>query len=145
MITAELNQSLLAPGQRLSKDMVARVMLAVSKQINTRMDSTVSIAFVSSREMRKLNRIHRGKDKVTDVLSFCLNDDELLGEVLICYDQAARQARELGHSTKDEVVFLIAHGLLHLLGHDHEKSREAKRMLILQTRILESLGIDPRV
>jgi probable rRNA maturation factor len=145
MIFVDLNQSLLASWHRLSEEELARVMRAIAKYTKTRGKKIVSIAFVSAREMRRLNRVHRGKDKVTDVLSFEIKDGWLIGEVLVCFDQAKKQAREMKHSIKEEVVFLMVHGVLHLLGHDHEKGKENDKMFTVQSRILESLGTDPRV
>ncbi len=89
--------------------------------------------------MRRLNKQWRGNDRVTDVLSF------ESGEILINYDQAKRQAIELKHSTRDEVIFLLVHGVLHVYGYDHEKPSDAKKMFPLQTKILTKLGIDPRL
>lgn len=82
---------------------------------------------------------------MTDVLSFHLGEKDTLGEILICYPQAKRQAKQLGHSTRAELIFLLVHGLLHLSGFDHETPRDAKRMFPLQSRILVSLGINPRL
>ena len=100
---------------------------------------------MSEPEMKKLNRIWRGKNRVTDVLSFELEDGEVFGEVLISYEQAARQAKDLEHSTRDELIFLLVHGVLHVFGYDHEQSKDAKRMFPLQKKILTKLGIDPRL
>jgi rRNA maturation RNase YbeY len=82
--------------------------------------------------IHSLNRRYRGKDKPTDVLSFPLTDElypELLGDVVISVDTATRQARRRGHSLREELQILLIHGILHLLGYDHEVSRsEAIRM-----------------
>jgi probable rRNA maturation factor len=88
----------------------------------------LGIAFVGEREMRALNAEHRDLDEVTDVLAFPLDGrDDLpgglerqLGDVVVCFAQAARQAGEAGIETHAEVRTLVVHGLLHLLGHDHE-------------------------
>jgi probable rRNA maturation factor len=83
-------------------------------------------------EVHALNRQYRGKDKPTDVLSFPLADElqpSLLGDVVISVETAARQARRRGHSLREELQTLLIHGVLHLLGYDHEVSRsEAIRM-----------------
>lgn len=82
--------------------------------------------------MHDLNRRYRGKDKPTDVLSFPLADNLqpwLLGDVVISVETAARQAQRRGHTLPDELQTLLIHGILHLLGYDHEVSRrEAIRM-----------------
>ncbi|TAK03252.1 rRNA maturation RNase YbeY [Patescibacteria group bacterium] len=145
MINFELNQSRLKGGQRVKEADVGRALKAVSAALRLRRDTEISIAFVSEREMRALNRQWRGSDKVTDVLSFGRLERAETGEVLICYEQAARQAKEMKHSARDEVLFLLVHGVLHLFGYDHERPSDAKKMFPLQARILTKLGINPRL
>jgi len=140
LIRAELNQSALKGGARLPRRAFELALAECARSLRPRHDVLLSVAFVGEREMRKLNREWRGKDRVTDVLSF-----ENVGEILICYPQAKRQAVELGHSTRDEVVFLLVHGVLHVFGHDHERPTDAKRMYSIQTKILTRLGVDPRI
>jgi len=82
----------------------------------------VSIALVDKKFIRNLNKVYRGKDKVTDVLSFIMDDKYILGEIIICLDQARRQAKEKNTSYKGELQLLTVHGILHLLGYDHEIS-----------------------
>jgi len=77
------------------------------------------------RELRRLNRQFLGADYATDVLSFPLNDNGLLGELAISADRAAAQAREFGHSRLDEIRILMLHGVLHLVGMDHQTDRGA--------------------
>jgi probable rRNA maturation factor len=92
----------------------------------------LSLALVTDPEIHVLNRQYRGKDKPTDVLSFPLADELqpfLLGDVVISVETAARQAQRRGHSLREELQTLLIHGVLHLLGYDHEISRrEATRM-----------------
>ena len=87
---------------------------------------------MTDREIHVLNRQYRGKDKPTDVLSFPLADELqpfLLGDVVISVETAAHQAQQRGHSLRKELQTLLIHGVLHLLGYDHEVSRsEAVRM-----------------
>jgi rRNA maturation RNase YbeY len=87
---------------------------------------------VTDLEIHALNRQYRTKDKPTDVLSFPLADalqPSLLGDVVISIETAARQAQRRGHSLGEELQTLLIHGVLHLLGYDHEVSRsEAIRM-----------------
>jgi probable rRNA maturation factor len=105
----------------------------------------LGIAFVDERRMRGLNAEHRAIDAVTDVLAFPLDGrDELpeglerqLGDVVVCYEQAARQACEAGIETLAEVRTLVVHGLLHLLGHDHES--DAGEMLARQDALSAAL------
>jgi probable rRNA maturation factor len=100
-----------------------------------RPDAELSVVLVSDRMIRTLNRRWRGKDRATDVLSFSqLEGDgrapvDLLGDVVISVPTARRQARERGESLAREGERLLIHGLLHLLGYDHERSAaEAARM-----------------
>lgn len=141
MIRVEMNQSRLRGGQRLPKSVLDKTLRSVSKALGGP-KSVISVAFISSAQMRKLNRTCRRKDKVTDVLSFELDEGPLKGEVLISYEQAKRQAKEAGHSTRDEIVFLLVHGILHVFGYDHIKPSDKKKMFPLQEKILDSLGID---
>jgi probable rRNA maturation factor len=86
--------------------------------------SDISVLLTSNREMRRLNRNFRGKDKPTDVISFPAMEavsKEFAGDLAISVDVAAANARHFGHSTQAEVCVLILHGLLHLAGYDHEQ------------------------
>lgn len=145
MIRAELNQTILRGGQRLPLDVLNRTLKAVNRACPQKRDVNISMAFVDVKTMKRLNRAYRGKDGLTDVLSFTLDDQDQLGELVISYDQARKQAKDLKHSVRDEIVFLIVHGLLHLFGHDHETPGEAKKMFALQERILRSLDVNPQV
>ena len=98
-------------------------------------EAELSILLVSDAEMRKLNRAWRGKDRPTDVLSFGQHEGEggapegLLGDVVVSVDTARRQAAERGASLSREAERLLVHGVLHLLGYDHERSTaQARRM-----------------
>lgn len=109
-------------------------------------DKEISLSFCDAREIQQLNRDYRGKDKVTDVLSFeaaAPGDPELpiLGDIIICVKRAHEQAQELGHSNEREFAFLFVHGLLHLLGYDHQNDDDAKAMFALQDQVLEQHSI----
>ena len=82
----------------------------------------VELVFVNDDEMRKINHEHRGIDKATDVLSFPYEQvpGGLMGSVVISTDTASRVADELGHSIECEIALLFLHGILHILGYDHE-------------------------
>ena len=110
-------------------------------------DAELTVAFVSDRTMRELNRMWRGKLAITDVLSFPLEQAEFekaagasLGDIVISTEQAARQAKEHGLSFDNEVAQLILHGLLHLSGYDHE--RDHGEMNRLELRLRKRLGIN---
>jgi len=95
----------------------------------------ISLVFVGDAPMKELNKKYRGKNMVTDVLSF-----EELNEIFICLPQAQRQARELKVSINCELTRLLTHGIVHLAGYEHAKSaREAKRMFRVEEKILRRL------
>jgi probable rRNA maturation factor len=93
------------------------------------------------RELRRLNRIFLGNDYPTDVLSFPEPgvNREFLGEMAISVHRASEQADEFGHSVEDEIAILMLHGILHLLGMDHERDRG--RMRHAETRWRKKLGL----
>lgn len=109
----------------------------------------LSIALIGDRAIRRLNRTWRRKDKPTDVLSFPAGalpagtpGPRPLGDVVISLDTAERAAREEGRTVEAELDRYLAHGLLHLLGYDHERSpREAKRMRAEEERLLGGRGM----
>jgi probable rRNA maturation factor len=89
----------------------------------------LSLLLVGDRAIRALNRRWRGKDRATDVLSFpAAGPGPLLGDVVISLDTADRAAQEEGRTLGAELDRYLAHGILHLLGHDHERPAEARRM-----------------
>lgn len=96
------------------------------------------IAFVSEESMKKLNHQFRGKNKVTDVLSFSPVEEGGLGELAFCASQIEKQARSHKLTVEEESFYLILHGVLHLLGYNHEKgSTEAKEMYQIQDGIFK--------
>jgi probable rRNA maturation factor len=101
----------------------------------------LSIALVSDREMRALNRRWRGEDRPTDVLSFPLLEPQSLGDVVISLDTARRQAREGRWPLATELRRLLAHGVLHCRGYDHERSADARRMAAAERRLLGAEGM----
>ena len=100
---------------------------------------TMTVAIVSDARVRALNRKFRRKDKATDVLSFPSGERGYLGDVLISSGVAARQARAAGHSLTTELRVLALHGLLHLLGYDHE--RDDGQMARLERRLRRVGGL----
>lgn len=101
--------------------------------------SELSVSFVDSETIRSLNRDYRGIDEPTDVLSFNLEDDhgDLLGDIVIAPEVALDQARESQTELKSELALLLAHGILHLLGYDHETDYDARLMEEKQKRLLK--------
>ena len=120
----------------------------------------VSIAFVGDRAIRRLNKIYRKIDKVTDVLTFpadggtsgaddladdgtgetSAGEDNFLGEIVIDYEQIKRQAKQSGRSAKKELIFILVHGLLHLVGYNDETEKERLEMIKKGEEFIGNLG-----
>lgn len=95
-------------------------------------DKEITISFVTPHSIKGINREYRGKDYVTDVLSFNISDQfypDMLGDIIICPHKALMQADEIGNTLDEEMIFLAMHGLLHLIGYDHEKPADEIAML----------------
>ena len=113
-------------------------------------DYALSLAIVDDGEIKELNRHHRQQDKATDVLSFsflskegadkfpAVNEGQDLGEIIVSHETAGRQAQEEGHSLPEELRALYTHGLLHLLGYDHQAAEQRRTMEKLAAKILNS-------
>ncbi|MFZ8862583.1 MAG: rRNA maturation RNase YbeY [Thermocrinis sp.] len=104
----------------------------------------LSIALVSDAQIKRLNKLYRNKDKPTDVLSFPIGEKVedwlILGDIVISVDTAKRQAKELGYSLEEELKRLLVHGLVHLLGYDHELGgEEEKKFFELEEFVLKEL------
>jgi probable rRNA maturation factor len=133
--------------QRLATTALGTKLGNVLRSIGLR-NAELSILFVGDRAMRTLNRRYRGMDRTTDVLSFSLREGafshvqpEVLGDIVIAVPTAARQAVEAGHTLGREIEVLLVHGLLHLLGYDHERSEaEERRMKRREVQFLKRLS-----
>ena len=110
----------------------------------------ISLTLVDAEEIQMLNRDYRNVDKVTDVLSFPqfddlneLPEDEeiLLGDVVICRQQAEAQAEEYGHSVEREMVYLFVHSVCHLLGYDHMDDEEKAEMRAKEEAVMERIQV----
>jgi probable rRNA maturation factor len=101
----------------------------------------VSLAFVSDAAIRTLNRDHRRKDVPTDVLSFPSGDRHFLGDIVIAEGVARRQAHRAGHGFGVEARVLALHGLLHLLGYDHDHEDDGGRMRAVEARLRRKGGL----
>ena len=129
--------------RQITKQFVKDVAEQILDYLNLE-DIELSIVLTDDETIRQLNKQWRNKDKPTDVLSFPINEKPLrykytvLGDVIISLPFAKRQAKEIGFTEKEELIRLLAHGILHLLGYDHETSEEdAKVMFDLQDRIFK--------
>lgn len=105
----------------------------------------VSITLTDDKTIREINKQWRGKDKPTDVLSFPQEETigykyKLLGDVIISLPYAKKQAEDIGFTLKEEIIRLLIHGILHLLGYDHERSKEDEKIMFdLQDKIFEKV------
>lgn len=105
----------------------------------------LTVVFLSANEMKKINRQFRKKNSATDILSFVSGDPKSLGELLLCLDVLKKQSKRQKHPLKNEVTYMLIHGILHLLGYDHEiSSKEEKLMFKLQDRCFEAFDYQSR-
>ena len=135
----------------VDKGRVRRIVRQVLKAEEVTPPYEVSLVFTDSGQVRQLNRHYRGVDQPTDVLAFYMHQQSgsdssftlppdgvtHLGDVIISCPQALVQAKEQEHSIQRELELLVIHGVLHLLGYDHEESREAKKMRAREKELLE--------
>ena len=144
-----------APGRKVAGKMKEAAAICVAEKGLNHENVEISVSFVSAGEMRGLNSSHRGIDKVTDVLSFPQYSSPaevpaagkaLLGDVVICTEQALIQADEFGHSPEREIVYLFVHSVFHLLGHDHEQDDDKDEMRELEEKVMRivKLGMGHR-
>jgi probable rRNA maturation factor len=138
-------------GSLVDEDRVRRIARRVLEAEGVVTPYEVSLFFTDSETVQRLNRDYRSVDEPTDVLafymvsrreadsSFALPPDGItrLGEVIISYPQAVAQAKEQGHPVERELALLIIHGILHLLGYDHEQAEEEAKMRAREKELLE--------
>jgi probable rRNA maturation factor len=118
-------------------------------------NAEVSILIVDNSYIQELNLIYRNQNKPTDVLSFSMNETlenepeyetgsevNLLGDIVISLEQALAQSQEYGHSLERELGFLVVHGMLHLLGYDHESEDERKLMRSLEEKVMQEARLE---
>lgn len=128
-----LGQALKLILKTLDNQKIRRKKLLVEKK-------EIVFIFLSSREMQKINLKFRKKNCPTDVLSFQSGDQLALGELIFCLPVLKKQAKQQAHSVDQELLYMMIHGLLHLLGYDHEKSKaEEKLMFKLQDSCFEQV------
>ncbi len=110
----------------------------------------VSLSIVDKDQIHELNKTYRGVDRPTDVLSFPLDEEGfdqdgnpilLLGDIVICLDVAKDQAEDFGHSLEREIMYLICHSTLHLLGYDHIEEDDKKEMRSKEKEVMKNLGV----
>lgn len=144
---------LVATGQIDSSDIwedrLCRWLMLLAEDLPPAIAYEVSLQFTDDQEVRELNAAYRQQDRPTDVLSFAAIDADLprspqlplcLGDIIISVETAERQAIERDHTLAEELLWLAAHGLLHLLGWDHPDEASLRTMLEQQDRLLQAIG-----
>lgn len=137
------------------QQVIINVCNAVTKIVRLPKNSEVSIMIVDNSYIQELNFIYRQQNRPTDVLSFAMNelsDDEpdydaseelnILGDIVLSLEQASLQSNEYGHSLERELGYLVAHGMLHLMGYDHETEEEARVMRSLEEKIMQAVKLE---
>jgi probable rRNA maturation factor len=124
---------------KINEESIKKAILTTLNYLNKPEDWDISVAIVTSSEIQELNKKYRGKDSSTDVLSFPMGEDNILGDIIICYEKAEQQAGELEQSIEKELAFLSTHSTLHLLGYDHMTEADEEIMLDNQRAIMELL------
>jgi probable rRNA maturation factor len=137
MIKFEINK--LTPKKEVDEKFLIGVAKKTAKELKFKKpqdafgENQISIVLTRDARMKNLNKIYRGKKGITDVLAFDY------GEIFICVPQAKRQAKELGHSLKQELGILLIHGLLHLAGYDDQTKKEYNKMKKKQEDIWQKI------
>jgi len=134
---------------QVPEEWVRAIAETVLVQDGPRGPAELGVLVTGDEAVRELNRLYRNTDSTTDVLSFALREGHgfvappdgvtHLGDVIVSYPQAERQAIEMGHETSQEVALLLVHGILHLLGHDHAEPDEERQMRARETALLQSM------
>ena len=122
---------------RINKTDLEKVAQASFSVLGKEKDDYIELIFVSREGIRKLNREYRKVDKTTDVLSFGLDSQPLMGQLFICYTKAREQAAQSNIKLEEEVTRLLIHGFVHLYGFDHQTTVEKGEMENLEKIILE--------
>lgn len=150
----EIDLAYLDENELLEKDyqeMYVNIINTACTILNLEEDLELSCIIVDDTKIHEINKEYRNIDRSTDVISFALEDNDqfyspgqprCLGDIFISIDHAKEQAIDYGHSIDREMCFLFTHGLLHLLGYDHNEEVEEKEMIALQKVILDKVGME---
>jgi probable rRNA maturation factor len=139
VFTIEFDQASARSHERFPLALQKKIARAVFTCVKKAPSGVFSVGFISDARMKQLNSTYRKKHKTTDVLSFSYTDDPsaaYLGDIVISLAQARRQAKK---GVRRECVDLLVHGMLHVLGYDHERPADAKKMFPLQASIVEHI------
>ena len=130
-----------------SEEKLHMAALAVFAQQNKPHDTMITIVISDDEQLHQLNQQFLGENRTTDVLSFPSGEidpetqQQYLGDIIISFPQAKKQAAASGHDVEDELQLLVVHACLHLLGFDHSSEQEKKDMWAAQKEILNLLGV----
>lgn len=124
----------------ITKEEIAAIKLAIEKTLAAHRIKNTEVGFtmVDPSEIRRLNRDFRNIDRVTDVLSFPI-DDQMLGDIVVCKKRLSKQAKAYGNSYLRELSYLTVHSVLHLLGYDHMEARDKQVMRRMEKEIMRDL------
>jgi probable rRNA maturation factor len=153
-VDVQIEATLDVPGETLQSVLRQAIMAAVT-EVGEAVTGEMALVLTGDERMRELNQTYRGIDSTTDVLSFAAMDDgdagqfvlpaempAYLGDVVISWPQAQRQAEERGHAVEGELCLLAIHGLLHLIGQDHAETSGRAGIWAIQHAALRRLGYD---
>ncbi|MGB9769595.1 MULTISPECIES: rRNA maturation RNase YbeY [Caldisericum] len=127
---------------KVNKTGIKNVVDSIFNELNVKEKGQISIVLLSKNAIREINKRYRKKDKPTNVLSFQIDYEKgknIYGEILISPEVAQNEAKKLGNNFNDYFIFLIIHGVLHLLGYDHEKDDERIVMEQLEEKLLKEI------
>ncbi|MGE5543741.1 MAG: rRNA maturation RNase YbeY [Bacillota bacterium] len=154
MKIAVVNQQTTCKWEKSYEPLIRKALNQVGKMCRLAADCEVNVVIVDASDIREFNYIYRGKDQVTDVLSFAMTEthhdepeyenpepDNMLGDIIICMERVLAQAEEYGHTPQRELAYLTVHGMLHLLGYDHEEENERVLMRSLEDKLMKGLGL----
>ncbi|MGI5879481.1 MAG: rRNA maturation RNase YbeY [Syntrophomonadaceae bacterium] len=155
METMIINQQNKVEYTRELQQVINRVIKAAARLTKLPENSEVSVMIVDNSYIQELNFIYRNQNRPTDVLSFAMNElgedepdfdfsgeTQVLGDIVISLEQALKQSEEYGHSLQRELGYLVAHGMLHLVGYDHEVEIETQLMRGLEEKIMQAVNLE---
>lgn len=142
MIQISLNDNISLPVQKEKIKTVLEIFLKTLNQSN----KSLSLYITDNDEIQVLNKEYRQKDKPTDILSWSYYEEDkqstMLGELAISIEQIIKQSKDNGWDVETELIRILAHGCVHLLGYDHERSKEEEEiMLKLEIQLLDNIGL----